>query len=107
MDSKQINPNSKVFNCIIYKYNVKITTQVIYDEEIKKEREISTLMIFHEYDNKAIYLTLPFCYDLDEDLSNYFGSSYHKVIEFKNKKSKKLLKMIKQIIDKNSESKPE
>jgi hypothetical protein len=42
---------------------------------LSKEREIDVLMIFHKFDSKPIFLTNQFCYEMDEDLTSYFGEA--------------------------------
>ena len=62
-------------------------------------------MIFHKYDSKPIFLTLPFCYEIDEEL--YHSEYYKQIIELKHKKSILLLKKVKFEIEKHSIEKPE
>lgn len=74
-ENKKDDLESCKFNFIIYKCFVKLTTQIIWDDMLSKQREIDVLMIFHKFDSKPIFLTHKFCYEMDEDLTQHFSEA--------------------------------
>jgi hypothetical protein len=50
---------------------------------------------------------LPFCFEVKEDLSHYFGERYQEILNLKRKRGLELLKKVKQEIEKHTIEKPE